>query len=92
MHSYQSIWQDEQLNRKVEVMVNYSLAESGVSINGVTPTRVTFLCPETKNEVRSIGVWTERGRNHLVQVLHSAGHIDQLSQEIADAHSMDTSA
>ena len=92
MHRYQSVWQCAETNRKVEVEVRYSLAASGVSISEVTPKRVTFLCPETKNELRSIGVWTDAGRRHLVNVLHTAGHIDLLPEEIAAAHNMDTSA
>jgi hypothetical protein len=92
MHRYQSVWQCATTNRKVEVEVSYSLAETGVSIREVTPKRVTFLCPETKNELRSIGVWTEAGRRHLVDVLHTAGHLDLLPEEIAASHAMDTSA
>jgi hypothetical protein len=92
MHRYQSVWQCAETNRKVEVEVRYSMADSGVSISEVTPKRVTFLCPETKSELRSIGVWTEAGRRHLVSVLHTAGHIDLLPEEIAASHNMDTSA
>ena len=92
MHRYQSVCQCADTNRKVEVEVRYSLADVGVSISEVTPKRVTFLCPETKNELRSIGVWTEAGRRHLMDVLHTAGHIDLLPDEIAASHALDTSA
>ena len=92
MRRYQSVWQCAKTNRKVEVEVRYNVADSGVSISKVTPKRVTFLCPETKNELRSIGVWTEAGRRHLVDVLHSAGHLEALPEEIAANHNMDTSA
>ena len=60
MKSCQATWEDEENNRRVELVVNYRLDATRVEINDVTPTRVTFLCPTSGKPTRSIGVWTER--------------------------------
>lgn len=84
MNSYQSVWEDDETNRKVELLVNYSHNESGVAINEITPTKVTFHCPTTKEVVRSIRVWTKAGRAMLANQFHATGQIESLEQEIAN--------
>jgi hypothetical protein len=64
-------------------MVNHRLDAKRVEISDVTPTRVTFLCPQTKNPLRSIGVWTEGGRRVLARQAQAAGRLATLPQEIA---------
>ena len=83
MNSYQSVWEDDETNRKVELLVNYSLNEAGVTINEITPIKVTFLDPATQAIVRSIGVWTKAGRTLLANRVRAAGHLESLEQEIA---------
>lgn len=82
MNSCQSVWEDDETSRKVELLVDYSLDESGVAINEITPIKVTFLCPSTKTAVRSIGVWTKAGRAMLASQFRAAGRIESLEQEI----------
>ena len=65
MNSCQATWEDEENNRRVELVVNYRLDATRVEINDVTPTRVTFLCPTSGKPTRSIGVWTNGGRRVL---------------------------
>lgn len=83
MNSYQSVWEDDETNRKVELLVNYSQNESGITINEITPIKVTFHCPTTKEVLRTIGVWTKTGRAMLANQFHAAGRIQSLEQEIA---------
>jgi hypothetical protein len=83
MKSCQATWEDEENNRRVELVVNYRLDNQRVEINDVTPTRVNFLCPTSGNTLRSIGVWTNGGRRVLARQLKAAGRIDTLPQEIA---------
>jgi hypothetical protein len=64
-------------------MVNHRLDAKRVEISDVTPTRVTFLCPSSKNPLRSIGVWTEGGRRLLAKQIEAAGRLATLPQEIA---------
>ncbi|MEX0818696.1 MAG: hypothetical protein WD070_03855 [Pirellulaceae bacterium] len=83
MNSYQSVWEDDETNRKVELLVDYSHHEAGVTINEITPIKVTFLDPATKAAVRSIGVWTKTGRTMLANQFRDAGRLAHLQQEIA---------
>jgi hypothetical protein len=82
MNSCQSVWEDDETNRKVELLVNYSHHSAGVTVNQITPIKVTFLCPTTKADVRSIGVWTKHGRALLARQFHAAGRIEALEQEL----------
>jgi hypothetical protein len=83
MNSCQSVWEDDESNRKVELLVNYSQDDAGVTVNEITPIKVTFLDPATKAVTRSIGVWTKAGREMLAAQFRSAGQIEELEQEIA---------
>ncbi len=82
MNSCQSVWEDDETSRKVELLVDYSQNESGVTINEITPIKVTFVDPATKADVRSIGVWTKTGRAMLAAQFRTAGRIASLEQEI----------
>lgn len=83
MNSCQSVWEDDETNRKVELLVDYSQSEDGVTINEITPIKVTFVDPATKADVRSIGVWTKAGRTLLAAQFRAAGRIESLEQEIS---------
>ncbi len=85
MNSYQSVWEDDETNRKVELLVNFSHSDAGVTIDDITPTKVSFLDPATKNVIRSIGIWTKTGRAMLVRQFQAAGRVEALEQELAAA-------
>ncbi len=83
MKTFQATWEDEENNRRVELVVNHRLDAKRVEINDVTPTRVTFLCPTTGSPLRSIRVWTNGGRRVLSRQIEAAGRLATLPQEIA---------
>jgi hypothetical protein len=83
MKSCQTTWEDEENNRRVELVVNYRLDEARVEIGDVTPTRVTFLCPTSGAPLRSIGVWTKGGRRVLQRQIADSGHLKSLPRQIA---------
>ena len=83
MKSCQTTWEDEENNRRVELVVNYRLDATRVEINDVTPTRVTFLCPTSGDPLKSIGVWTNGGRRVLNRQMKAAGRLNTLPHEIA---------
>ena len=83
MNSCQSVWEDDETNRKVELLVDYSQNDAGVTIGEITPIKVTFLDPATKATIRSIGVWTKAGRAMLANQFRSTERIAGLQQEIA---------
>lgn len=84
MKTFQATWEDDESNRQVELVVNYQLEATRVAIHDVTPTRVTFLCPESHRPLRSVGVWTEGGRQLLARQIEAAGRLATLPQEIAE--------
>lgn len=84
MNSYQSVWEDDETSRRVELLVNYSQHDERVTINAITPFKVTFLCPNTKATRRTIGVWTKTGRAMLAAQFRAAGRIESLEQEISN--------
>lgn len=84
MKSYQATWEDAEASRHVELVVNYRLDSKRVDINDVTPIRVTFFCPQSRQPQRSVRVWTEGGRRLLARLAAKSGRLDTLAQEIAD--------
>lgn len=82
MQKIETNWEDEENNRQVSVAVEYTRDDNKVEIKSLTPKQVTFLCPESNSPLRSVGVWTEKGRELLAKQLHAAGYLPQLEEEI----------
>ncbi len=82
MHKIETNWEDEENNRKVAVAVEYTRNSDSLEIQSLTPKQVTFLCPESNNPLRSVGVWTDKGRELLAKQLHAAGYLPQLEKEL----------
>lgn len=82
MQQIETNWEDEENNRHVAVAVEFTRTDNTVEIHSLTPQQVTFLCPESNNPLRSIGVWTDKGRELLAKQLHAAGFLPQLEEEI----------
>jgi hypothetical protein len=89
MNSCQATWEDEENNRRVELVVNYRLDATRIEINDVTPTRVNFVCPTSGNVTRSIGVWTNGARRVLGRQLKASGRINSLKEEIASGRAVE---
>ncbi len=82
--SYETTWEDEDCNRNVQFSIAYSIEDSEVTIAEVTPTAVSFLCPESKEVIRTIGVHTAKGRQFLVDQFLTAGRSEKLVGDIAE--------
>jgi hypothetical protein len=82
MHTIESHWEDEENNRRVAFSVGYTREAGAVELKAVTPKQVTFLCPESKNELRKISVWTDKGRELLAHQLRTSGHLTELERQI----------
>ncbi len=89
MKTFQATWEDEETSRQVELVVNYQLDKTRVEINGVTPTRVTFLCPTSKKPLRSVGVWTNGGRRMLTMQAIAADQLKPLAEEVAEGRKVE---
>ncbi|MCA9237393.1 MAG: hypothetical protein KDA44_18090 [Planctomycetales bacterium] len=82
MHTIESHWEDEENNRRVAYSIEYARNGESVEIKGLTPKQVTFVCPESKSPQRTIGVWTDKGRELLSHQLRTSGHLAELQEQI----------
>ena len=82
MKTIESHWEDKNNNRRVAYSVGYTRDAGAVEIKALTPKQVTFLCPESNSELRTIGVWTEKGRELLTHQLRTSGHLTELERQI----------
>jgi hypothetical protein len=82
MHTHETHWEDEENNRKVAFAVQYKRTADAVEIHSLTPKQVTFLCPQSNAPLRSIGVWTEKGRQLLANQFRASEQAAQLEKEI----------
>lgn len=82
MQKIETNWEDEENNRHVSVAVEFTRNENTVEIKSLTPKQVTFLCPESRSPLRTVGVWTDKGRELLAKQLHAAGYLPKLEEEI----------
>ena len=82
MKTIESHWEDKENNRRVAYSVGFTREAGAVEIKALTPKHVTFLCPDSNSELRSIGVWTEKGRELLAHQLRTSGHLTELERQI----------
>ncbi|NOY43241.1 MAG: hypothetical protein GXP26_15580 [Planctomycetes bacterium] len=82
MHTIETNWEDEENNRQVSFSVAYSRQDDAIEITAVTPRQITFLCPDSNAPVRTIGVWTDKGRELLAGQLHKSGHLSTIEKQI----------
>jgi hypothetical protein len=82
MHTIETQWEDEENNRQVAFAVEFTRRNDAVEIQSLTPRKVTFLCKESNVPLRSIGVWTEKGRQLLANQFRASEQIAQVEKEI----------
>jgi hypothetical protein len=82
MKTIESHWEDKENNRRVAYSVGFTREAGAVEIKALTPKHVTFLCPDSSSELRSIGVWTDKGRELLAHQLRTSGHLTELERQI----------
>jgi hypothetical protein len=82
MQTIESHWEDEENNRRVAFSVGYTRGTGAVEIQAVTPKHVTFICPDSKSDLRTIGVWTDKGRELLAHQLRTSGHLTELERQL----------
>lgn len=82
MQTIETNWEDEENNRHVSFSVAYSRQDDAIEIKAITPKQVTFLCPDSNTPVRTIGVWTEKGRQLLTGQMHESGHLSTIETQI----------
>lgn len=83
MHTIETNWEDEENNRQVSFAVQFTRKENAVEIQSITPKQVTFLCPQSNAPLRSIGVWTEKGRQLLAEQFQASGRFADVEATLA---------
>lgn len=84
MMNFEMTWEDEDCNRNVQFSIGYTIENSEVTIAEVIPTAVSFLCPESKEVTRTIGVHTAKGRQFISDQFLNAERKDALVNAIAE--------
>jgi hypothetical protein len=84
MGTFQAAWEDEDNNRRVDLVITYQVAEGQVEIDRVTPHRVHFSCPETGSALRTIRVHTETGKQLLLERALAAGAVDRIRHHLSE--------
>ena len=82
MNSTLVTWEDEDNNRQIQFSVDYSSESGAVEIEKVTPEKVSMVCPDTNTCLRTIGVWTDAGRNHLANKFRQSTALQQLKSTL----------
>ena len=78
-------WEDDENNRDIQFSVEYSVENDRVEIHSFTPQSVTFLCPNSGEAVRQIGVHTQAGRVLLNrQIQAQQDRVEKIATEIAE--------
>ncbi len=84
MGSYHATWEDEENNRQIQFSVDYTAENGSIEITAITPSKISFICPETNTCHRAVGVHTQGGRSLLAKHLRAKAELDRLANEIAD--------
>ena len=84
MNNINATWEDEENNRHVHYSVEYTIENGQIEICGVTPLKVSFVCPQSNTVIRKVHVHTTGGRRILNRQIQSSGQIEALAAEIAD--------
>lgn len=84
MGTVQMTWEDEENNRQVRLTAEYSVASDSLTIRSITPTQVSFLCPTSGDALRTVRVWTDKGRELLARAFRGSDQFDALLTELAE--------
>ena len=85
MGTFNASWEDDDNNRQVAFSVGYALENDRVEITSVTPTKVSFVCPNSGEITRSIGIHTAHGRDFLASKIRQSAELTRVEQEINDS-------
>ena len=75
-------WEDEENNRQIRFAVDYRMKDGDPMIDQATPTKVSFVCPESNTVLRSIGIWTDTARRILSDRFRQSQAFGQLITEL----------
>ena len=76
-------WEDEENNRIISLAVDFT-ADGEFELHRLTPTKVTFLCPDKRTQLRSVGVHSNTGRRVLAHAFIDAGKLPELKSRLME--------
>jgi hypothetical protein len=82
MKTCETNWEDTENNRRVDLTVTYVAVGDTLELKQITPTRVTFLCPDSRQPLRSIGVHRDKARALLIRKLHERSCVEQIEGQL----------
>ena len=74
-------WEDEENNRIIQLLVDYTVGSQSIAINTVTPEAIVFVDNDMQ-PTRRLQVYTEAGRNLLRRVYDQAVGLDSLVAQV----------
>ncbi|MCA9187737.1 MAG: hypothetical protein R3E01_25395 [Pirellulaceae bacterium] len=86
MHTCDTNREDTENNRRVDLTVTYEAVGDTIRVKNITPTRVTFLCPQSRQPLRTIHVHREIPRSFLVRQLNDRGCLEGLEADLFAQH------
>lgn len=84
MGSHSVCWEDDDNNRKIDLDIRFGMVDGEVEIHSITPHTVSFVCPEKKDIIRKIGVFTEAGRQMLAAQFKQRNCMNTLKSQLSD--------
>jgi len=81
-------WEDGENHRQIQFSIEYSIENSTVVLDRVTPVKVTFTCPDTNTVLRSVCVHTDKGATVLRNQLAQSGKLEELAHEIGEKNGL----
>ena len=87
MQSTRVNWEDEANNRIVSLVVDFTADANStgeIELHRLTPIKVTFLCPDSRTQLRTVAVHSKTGRRLLAQAFVNAGKLPELKSRLLE--------
>ncbi|MBX3419575.1 MAG: hypothetical protein KF851_18375 [Pirellulaceae bacterium] len=81
-------WHDEAKSRTINFSVAYEICSAGqVNISDIIPDHVTIVCPESNTTLKTMSVYTAKGRQMLANQIRNSTRMEDLKREILERRS-----
>ncbi len=77
-------WHDESKGRNIQFSVSFAHDNGEVHIKDIVPNQVTIVCPETNTSLKTLAVYTAKGREILASQIRKSHRLVELKKEIND--------
>jgi hypothetical protein len=84
MGTFLANWHDENKSRNIQFSVSFANDNGDVHIKEIVPNQVTIVCPETNTSLKTMTVYTAKGREILASQIRKSHRMVELKKEISD--------